>query len=78
MSDDFTNKPVVGDRMAEVAAMGNIAEAVKGLDPDAVARVLRWAAESDGVALGSAPKGKTTGSPTVAENGNGEWYAAVQ
>lgn len=39
------------DPMAEVAAMGAVAEALKGLDSDAVGRVLQWAAGSYGTTM---------------------------
>jgi hypothetical protein len=40
---------VASDPMGEVKAMGAVAEALKGLDKEAVARVLQWAAGSFGV-----------------------------
>jgi hypothetical protein len=48
----------VSDPMAEVKAMGTVAEALKGLDSDAIGRVLQWAAGSYGAPLstGKAPK----------------------
>lgn len=55
MSEDNT------DPMAEVKAMHKLAEAVSPLDPEATARVLRWAVDRYGVAMRAGPKGPTAG-----------------
>ena len=49
MSDE--TKAAATDPLAEVQAMGKLAEAVAGLDDDARARVLRWAADRYGVTV---------------------------
>ena len=45
------------DPMAEITAMKAVAEALGKLDPDATARVVRWAAERFAVGLGGGTKG---------------------
>lgn len=63
------------DPMAEVKAMGKLAEAVAGLDADAKARVFRWAIDHYNVKV-SGPSGKGSGgmaaaAPGERPNGNG-------
>lgn len=63
---------VVTDPVAEVKAMGKLAEAIAGLDPDATARVLRWAVDRYGVAVSGTSRTKHSGAGgEVAGNGNG-------
>lgn len=63
---------VVTDPVAEVKAMGNLAEAIAGLDPDATARVLRWAVDRYGVAVSGASRTKPPAAGAeVPGNGNG-------
>src|SRR5881628_1024573 len=45
--------------LAEINAMQKLAEAFDGLPPDAIERVLRWAAGHYGASVGPAPKGLT-------------------
>src|SRR3954466_6701167 len=59
------------DPMAEVLAMQKLAEAVAGLDADAVARVLRWAADRYRVQVTTAPKA-SAGSVIPDSAGNGD------
>lgn len=68
MSDKTKAAPT--DPLAEVQAMGKLAEAVAGLDDDARARVLRWAADRYGVAVSSArgKSGGASGSGTGSES----------
>jgi hypothetical protein len=49
----------------EVVAMASIAQALAGLDADAQARAIEWAAKKYGVALGSPPRKGTTSSGGV-------------
>ncbi len=48
------------DPLAEITAMQKLAEALSGLDAEAIARVLRWAGDRYGVA-GVGPKGRGGG-----------------
>ena len=77
MSDE--TKAAQTDPLAEVQAMGKLAEAVGGLDEDAQARVLRWAVDRYGVTV-SGSRAKSSGSGGAAagaesvdngSNGNG-------
>ena len=80
MSEDGNTAAPVADPAAEVKAMGKLAEAVAGLDPAAVARVLRWAADAFGVSINAAThKGGTAAraagsaaESTGSGNGNSE------
>lgn len=69
------------DLMAEVDAMRKIAEALKPLQPDAAARVLRWALDSyRGRALtesGSIPGESTLASPSAQFTDIAELFAAA-
>lgn len=55
--------------MAEVKAMGKLADAVAGLDADATARVLRWAVDRYSVAVSSAGRVRTGGTGGGTSNG---------
>ena len=55
----------------EVKAMGNVAAALEGLDEDAIARVLRWAAQRFGGAKGEALVSATPGSGGSGNGGSG-------
>lgn len=68
MTDDKTQTPAA-DRAGEVKAMGKVAEALANLDTDAVARVLRWAVDAYGVAVGGA--GRTGGAGRGSGVGSG-------
>ncbi|MEP7310165.1 MAG: hypothetical protein ABJA98_32060 [Acidobacteriota bacterium] len=72
MNDD-SDKPTLVNRAAEVKAMGRLTEALDGLAPDAIARVLRWAAEAYNVTVsGSRNKGRNDSSgASEAGDGNG-------
>lgn len=56
----MSNQP--NDPMAEVKAMGAVAEALEGLESDAISRVLQWAAGSFGTTIvaGKANAGSAT------------------
>jgi hypothetical protein len=75
------------DPMAEVKAMGAVAEALKGLDKEAVGRVLHWAAGSFGASVGAqqrkSPAGRGEEAGDVDEDGVhfaslADLYAAAQ
>lgn len=77
------------DPMAEVKAMGTVAEALKGLDTEAVGRVLHWAAGSYGAPLAAGrppkmPSGGKRQEEDMAESGADDFdsladlYAAAQ
>ena len=62
------------DPMLEITAMQKLAEALSGLDPEATARVLRWAGARYGVTL-STPSRVGSGAANenaTAENGAGQ------
>jgi hypothetical protein len=67
------------DPMAEVRAMGAVADALKGLDRDAVARVLQWAAGSFGatVAVGKQGTVLSGGAKQDPQNASSESVAAA-
>ena len=48
------------DPMAELDAMRTVAEALTGLEPDGVARVLRWASEKFGVSMRPSQAGRSS------------------
>lgn len=71
MSDD-SKTPTSADRAAEVKAMGKLTEALAGLDPAAVARVLRWANDAYDVAISPlGAKRQAGGGGGGTGNGNG-------
>ena len=60
------------DPKAELQAMSGVAEAIAGLDPAAIQRVLRWALESHGITPSAAsPRSRDPLQPPVGGNGNG-------
>jgi hypothetical protein len=73
MSDESKGNQT--DPLAEVQAMGKLAEAVAGLDDDGRARVLRWAVDRFGVAVGAArlkSSGASGGGTSSESDDNGE------
>src|SRR6476660_6196265 len=50
---DVSEEANSSDPVAEVQAMAKLADAVKGLDPEAIGRVLRWAVDRYGVSTKS-------------------------
>ncbi len=75
MSIDNENVTPVVDRMAEVKAMGVLAETFASLQPESIGRVLRWAVDSWGVAAAT-PTGKKP-VPVGTENGGGNGGTVV-
>jgi hypothetical protein len=55
----------------EVEAMGKLAEALDGLEPEQHARVLRWAADRYSVALALNLNSRQQGSGTILDNSGG-------
>jgi hypothetical protein len=56
----------------ELSAMATVNAALSGLEPDAVSRVLRWAADRYHVTLASTGRNSRTGKEGDASNTNGE------
>jgi len=70
VTDEIDKQPV--DTIAEVKAMGKVAEALGGLGSEAISRVLRWAVDAYGVGVTVSVAKPRLGSSTVGLNNGGE------
>jgi hypothetical protein len=57
---------------AEIKAMGSIAEALDGLESEAIARILRWAGDRYGVTLGATGKTRRAPEDVLSDNAESE------
>jgi hypothetical protein len=67
MSDDMSEQ--VNDPMDELKAMKTVADALTGLNKDAVSRVLQWTAGSFGVSVSVSPRAKSVITKVEEEGG---------